>query len=1374
MSKKWRWIGIGTTALILGLVIGGSIQVYLSYQRTPNYFIKAAESAYADGMAVWSQNDLQAMTRFHEAILHSENGFKVLEKERTAGPLTPEQQTLFMKQEGLLYWIKMKALRGRCLAKWKSEGKPIPTVEGQNATTPALWLGKLTPNRLPDEAMRQDAVYCLRQAALRLFDVLEVQQEAVALEMQIEPKQWPLAQIVANQLMVLAPKDDRVRYLLARYEYEQPVSANAQAISQPLPVGKRSRDRMFKALEHIVQLKQLENPVRWRTDYLEAEIQSWLLQYARNPNQRKVQDEQKALAALQQLLFDAESGVLARVQKQEHLGPLSRLDTDGLLRLHQMAVDLRLEDMRRGSVAGNKGQAHPPADALTALMQTIEACLQLQHKILTSEPTAWQVAACAESLTLIGAKVQAQLSKDQPDLWQKLMVQMQTVGEQALDKQALDPATMQRLAELAFRDAQWQAKLGHVERQRQRQMQAVQWVDAGLKLGREKQWPAASMLTLHETAGRIKAAQGMQRSELMPHLQALKDAQSPIVQAGAFLLEGALAEREGRLEKARDALEKVVQLAPGTDLARRAHSMLGTLYLTLNQPEKALASLKEIERQYRRWEQLSDDERSWLFEFMRGPQDVVLLQVEANLAVALKTKMLSKHPSVDPDAVRETISRYEQEAMKLTQGFAARSPQARVARERWVTYLFRAERTQEAEKALSQLRSDFPDSLSVMRLEHQWLLRKTNATNTKAAPSWQAIDQQIQQFISLYPQQTAARVYWVEWLLATNRAAEAKAYIEDPTHLPPGNDDRGLQRIRTLVQLMTGDRSVAGNITQTSATDPLLDVAFIQSASSLAIQQQQIDSALQRHESKGIFQCLNARLAFNRGDYVDSAKGYLGAIECTTVRNVARHGLQTALMTMAQSDPVKAREQITLFLQDYPAEPALLISYAQACLLLGDIGQPQQRDNKIKDMASALQALEASTALSGQPVYAAAWTKAQFWHQAQRPDLVQAELQRVLAQEPKHEGALLMSISLAMESYDPVQCKKAHEQIKLLAQLQPQTPLTALLTAQLLEKESHPAEALQVLQQITVDYPVFAPAYGEWVKLSMQLQSDIASVYPMIKRWREQIPSDLQAARAEMAYLACTGQMDGCRALLDQFMKRASEAMRDSNQAAQLQALQTQVTVTLAQGLIQGKAFSEAESWLKRVLDLRPDDEGALLLLGELYMTQMKEMPPGATRQAKAQQAMQMYAKVYQQRKGHMLAGNNLAWLLAKESNNAAEAYRILREVMQNRYTQAPMPANMIPADVLDTFGMVVMQLNDASMAAELKEMSEAAQRRFPVDPRFCFYSGCAYQMLGQSNAAQAAFNKAVALLNKPLQPMAPLARQSLQNEIQKRQKAAQ
>src|SRR5262249_10822551 len=158
------------------------------------------------------------------------------------------------------------------------------------------------------DVVRREALVSLREAAYRLPTNVEVLREAVATEIQIDPMQWDFVHAFATTLAELDPKDERARYLVARLEYEQPVTMKTEAgtVTAPMPSAKRSRDRMRKGLEHIARLKELEQPVRWRTLHLEAQIDAWLIHYCRQ--QRKYDAELDAMQKLRALLFDVQQG----------------------------------------------------------------------------------------------------------------------------------------------------------------------------------------------------------------------------------------------------------------------------------------------------------------------------------------------------------------------------------------------------------------------------------------------------------------------------------------------------------------------------------------------------------------------------------------------------------------------------------------------------------------------------------------------------------------------------------------------------------------------------------------------------------------------------------------------------------------------------------------------------------------------------------------------------------------------------------------------------------------------------------------------------------------------------------------------------------
>ncbi|HMP17166.1 MAG TPA: hypothetical protein PKD72_09105, partial [Gemmatales bacterium] len=121
----------------------------------------------------------------------------------------------------------------------------------------------------------------------------------------------------------------------------------------------------------------------------------------------------------------------------------------------------------------------------------------------------------------------------------------------------------------------------------------------------------------------------------------------------------------------------------------------------------------------------------------------------------------------------------------------------------------------------------------------------------------------------------------------------------------------------------------------------------------------------------------------------------------------------------------------------------------------------------------------------------------------------------------------------------------------------------------------------------------------------------------------------------------------------------------------------------------------------------------------------------------------------YRRNKGHLLAGNNLAWLMAQEMQDVHEAYRILQEIRQGKHRLKPMPGDQLPPDVLDTFGPVYLKLNKPELGNERVELFEAAYRRYANNPRIAYHLGLAFGSVRDSRRAVQALLAARTLLIK-------------------------
>jgi tetratricopeptide (TPR) repeat protein len=302
---------------------------------------------------------------------------------------------------------------------------------------------------------------------------------------------------------------------------------------------------------------------------------------------------------LRTLLF-APKGALARAAAGEGLEHPGRWDIEGLLGLHQLALTLAVEDSRLPAEPSG-GKPVPPAKVVELLNATLTLCRQLAEK----EPPL--VSVCALSAVQALAKAEPAFLNEQPSDWKQDLDLAQDLVRKARDQKTTNPVLYETVAGLLSHQAYLEGKRGNKERQTELNKQALQWIEDGLRLGAELKIPADQLLGLHAAAAEMLTASGNKSEQIRVHLNALKESRSPRVRTLAALLEASAAQRDGRLSQARKLLEQV--LASGeTDFAARAHMVLGVVYLTLGQPDKALSSLQKVAQAYKVYDRLTPQE----------------------------------------------------------------------------------------------------------------------------------------------------------------------------------------------------------------------------------------------------------------------------------------------------------------------------------------------------------------------------------------------------------------------------------------------------------------------------------------------------------------------------------------------------------------------------------------------------------------------------------------------------------------------------------------------------------------------------------------------------------------------------------------------
>jgi tetratricopeptide (TPR) repeat protein len=251
-----------------------------------------------------------------------------------------------------------------------------------------------------------------------------------------------------------------------------------------------------------------------------------------------------------------------------------------------------------------------------------------------------------------------------------------------------------------------------------------------------------------------------------------------------------------------------------------------------------------------------------------------------------------------------------------------------------------------------------------------------------------------------------------------------------------------------------------------------------------------------------------------------------------------------------------------------------------------------------------------------------------------------------------------------------------------LEKADPQALRTLELKARVLKARGEDAEAVAVLKELAHKKP-----------------ADTGSVAMLLDRLsQEPDAKDSYRKAAEEAYLQSVAQERKPEGLLAfaEFLgrqRRLAEALDRCEEA--MQKGPTAPALAVAVGALRaGPAAEEQQArvqrWLREALDKAPDSAALRVPLADLYDLQ-----------GRYPEAAAVYRQILQRNERHLLALNNLAWLLAFQDGKAPEALTFINRAIE---IAGPSP------ELLDTHAVVALANGNSEVAiAELQEAVAAA-----------------------------------------------------------------
>lgn len=1280
--------------------------------------LEEAEKDYAAGVEAYTKGDgKSAADHFERTRLRSEKILQGIEKSDDPNvPKTPQPEL-----HGKLHYLRARAIRDSFFARALRDEKPIPETDDTTTNEKYRNFWSITdPNEI------DQAVGSLRIAGEKLTKDPEVLKDNLRVELTFPGgMQWDRISTLCQQIIDLNPRDGRALYWLARHEFLQPT---IQTGWRETEWSKRGAVRVEKALQFARRAGQTNTSPYWRTTYLEAQILEWL---ARDAAIKKKNSEYNA--ELRKLLLDPATGVVAKASKADAINVPHQFDLEGVLGLQRMAVQMLAQEART-----TKAREDELAELLTGMVDLVA-------KVRETAVGKGSAAFVTVSLLQAANAGQLVLARTPHPSWAKIFDAAWANAEQTEATNLDRPEVIILLADLNANEVYFNRKRNNTDQAGRIEKRMFSFLKDALDDAEKQKRPAALKDMLQRAALETKYRSGLRGDDIMPHIEALKLSARPENQARAVFFEGLLAQRQGRLVKARENLEKVIANKDLRDLHFPARLELIQILLALGQPEAALIQLRDIEPALERPDELAPAELAWRDEVIQTTDNFRALMVVAQLDTSIGriVRYLRDNPG---QAVPDDIGAiYEKGAESYLIRLKAGTPADRMARLATYNYWTRLGKRERAGATLKELEARFPNDLQVLESRVRFSLMPPEKAVAVAGPgnteARDKADNQIREYIAKHPGERDPKLFWARWLLQTNRTDEAVAYLEDKKNF---EDQKDAAVARTLAQALIrgGKPEAASKLLDAFPSDPSIDIALIQAAGNRADQEKQLKDALKRYENNALIRLYEASTKLNEGKYEEAIEGFLHATDFQQIKNAAQAGLLRALLAYATEKPGVARDLVVRLLKEFPKEPILALGAAVAAFNLDDIGNPNADWSTSRSMGAALAKWEQlADPAASRP--ALALVKAQFWYSAGKPDFARQEALRGMGREGTHLPSVNFVLGLALESRNAALVKQVKDWLADNRKKNPKAIVLTLLDGRIREFEG-PADAVVDFYKTEIAaQPKETSLYDRFVSYLLREGQNIGAL-DWAKKWREALPESDPARLAIVQALAVQGDLGEAKKAADDFIKYRSDARKKqlsevkpppANSAAakdwpkRQQEMQEEADRTaqleVAAMFFRAKQYATSEAYAQATLRTKDDYVPGQLLLGDIGLAN-KKYP----------EAAKFYQAILDKNPRHLVAANNLAYTLSENLNKPEEAMKVVEKYRKDATGDKPLSTDRLPAAMLDTLGVVYLKLKQPAKFQEMKQIFESAVERYPRDPRMHYYLGLSCIELGFKNQA--------------------------------------
>ena len=654
-------------------------------------------------------------------------------------------------------------------------------------------------------------------------------------------------------------------------------------------------------------------------------------------------------------------------------------------------------------------------------------------------------------------------------------------------------------------------------------------------------------------------------------------------------------------------------------------------------------ALELLEQLDRDWDKLSASETKWLTETQGGRDQLELRQAVCWLA-------LNKPEQAQPFLQRLDVGPLREKARLLR-----------------VIDLTRGQQRKEAWDVLRQARRDAPADFSLLMAEFSLLVQDGAVDGATRL---------LTGHLQRQPRDLSARLLLARWLSQRGDVPAALRELAEARRLTPDAEAPCLLAAELLMSTGRGDElkkllvamqaqpALAKLVPLVQAHWNLRQAGLTEAADAL----QQATPELKRHAG---FSMTSAAIAWGQQDAPQAFEHLAESLEFTGTRSIVRNDFLKAFAAALQTaDPKTINARVEQLLTTYPEEPVVLLAAAEMATRRGDSVVALERIDR----------LEKFDAVPGR----AAYTRARLLALLGRGDDSLAETKRVLAIAPQHTAARLLAAQL---EFSHREYTRVLDHLKALPSSMAEGIDVVLLRAAALAKLDRTAEAQPLLEDLIKRQPQQPQPYlalASLCKISGQTTQGIET----IQRGLVKLPQQPQLQEALLTLLVRSGN--------------PNEAVESARRFAGLSPKDADC-LRLARVFLAVQNFETAGAWLQRTREAATEKPSAELLFLEALLSQQQ-----GTQQRQPEllaEARRKYDELLKQSPGYVPALNNLAWLLAVDLNQPAEAFAVAEQLRTEVATER------LGADMLDTLAEVYHRSGHQREALDL--VSESLTR-FP------------------------------------------------------------